>query len=108
MSLNASFPNLAKEGFEITSPVDGKYNCIAFAADDLKRFWWPVNGYWPPNVTRSVSCPAFSEAYATLGYESSQDGAPEKGYDKIAVYTIDGLITGKPTHAAKLAKDGRW
>jgi hypothetical protein len=109
MSLQAAFPNLVKEGFEITSPPDHRYNCIAFAADDTKNFWWPEKkGFWPAGVPRSVTLDSFTRAYATLGYETCSEGHAEDGFEKIVIYTEDGSVASPPTHAAKLAPDGRW
>ena len=45
------FPNLYADGYSKHSHADFAYNCIAFAAGDLKRFWdgYGANPgtYWP-------------------------------------------------------------
>lgn len=35
------FPGLQGTSFEITSPRDRRYNCVAWAANDTRRWWWP-------------------------------------------------------------------
>ncbi len=47
---------------------------------------------------------AFKQAYATLGYVECEDSSVEKGYEKIAIYAYN----GKPTHAARQLRNGRW
>jgi hypothetical protein len=37
--LEEDFPNLRASGWELTSPRDMKYNCIAYAAYDPLRRW---------------------------------------------------------------------
>jgi len=98
---------LRKANHEITSDQAPEYNCIAHAADDNSRFWWPgpgMNGYWPPGVPREVTIEAFIEAYKTIGYETTADETLEVGFDKIAIY----VDKGAPTHAAKQLAEGQW
>src|SRR5437867_8164946 len=50
-STERAFPNLTD--YEVTSPKDRAYNCIAFAAGDTTRKWDPgmlpqPGYYWPP------------------------------------------------------------
>lgn len=100
-------PHLAEksEGCEITSPETKYYNCIAWAAGDSSRNWWPLNySYWPRGVARELTLDAFIQAFGTLGYEPCKDGKVEKNYEKIVLY----LLNGEPTHAARQLSDGRW
>ncbi len=103
-------PNLADAVCEIKSPFDTKYNCIAFAAGDLQRWWWPSeDDYWPDGVPRVVAFDAFVLAYKMLGYSPCDDGSLELGCEKIALFGKDrgdGNIV--PTHAAIQLSDGRW
>jgi hypothetical protein len=67
--LEDSFPLLAGGGYRITSPSDKKYNCIAHAAGDPERWWWPVppeveEVFWPAGVSQEESLPAFRDAFA--------------------------------------------
>ena len=44
-----AFPNLASEGFETVGQASELYNCIAYAAGDTTKWWWPDGiNYWPP------------------------------------------------------------
>jgi len=88
-----------------TSPADLRYNCIAWAAEDTKRFWWPDHGYWPQGVPRDLTIEAFVQAYAILGYKKCEHGAIEKGFQKIAIFCTPDKV---PTHAARQLDTGRW
>lgn len=101
-----TFPRLNIANFNVTSPQTSSYNCIAWAAEEDIRSWWPVHGYWPKGVPNEVTLEAFEEAYATLGYKKCKDGKKEKGKIKIAIY-IDNAI-GRPTHAARQLTNGKW
>jgi len=49
--LESLFPGLRGSGFVETSPEDIRYNCVAWAAEDKDRWWWPdEDSYWPEGV----------------------------------------------------------
>lgn len=104
------FPRLATEGYNKTSDATWGYNCIAHAASDTQRWWWPfgkANGkpaFWPKNVPKTVSLSAFSHAFKTKGYSICKDGTLEVGYEKIAIFVLNGL----PEHAARQLPNGKW
>lgn len=101
------FPLLKPGNFRITSDPTVEYNCIAWAAGDDTKWWWPddeMQSFWPDGVARQETLAAFAMAYATLGYAPCDDNGLEKGYEKIALYAIDGM----PTHAARQLRTGRW
>lgn len=101
------FPNLGND-FDITSPRDTDYNCIAWAARDNALWWWPDKQYtkfWPPEVEREATIEAFIKAYATLGYIVCSNGTLEPGYDKIAIFAND---KNEPKHAARQLNNGHW
>lgn len=106
--LQGLFPGLVScPFFQITSPEDENYNCIAWAADDTGRKWWPDSWnqyYWPSNVDRADDIRSFEEAYASLGFSKCDGPEEEEGYIKIAVYAKG----GKPKHAARLVRDKVW
>lgn len=88
-----------------------RYNCIAWAADNDTRWWWPdaANiGYWPPSVPRVETIDAFIQAYATEGYVPCADGSVEAAMEKVAIFGV--MIGGDiyPTHAARQLPDGKW
>src|SRR5260221_51227 len=70
--LQTHFPGLRITSFRITSPDDRKYNCIAWAANDVNDWWWPEakvqDAVWPGAAGREVTLSAFTAAFSTLGY----------------------------------------
>ena len=53
----------------VTSPADVKYNCVAWAANDTKRIWWPDEDYyWPTKYPVIETIDNFVEAFEILGY----------------------------------------
>ncbi len=106
--LEKVFPQLAGSGYEVTSPPTPQYNCIAWAAGEDSRWWWPgasPQSYWPEGIPNEVTVPAFIQAYALLGYEKCDDASSEVGFEKIAIFAGP---DGEPTHAALQSNDGWW
>jgi hypothetical protein len=107
-ALEIVLPGLAGTNYRVTSPPDDDYNCIAWAATETDRWWWPDPlgaGYWPNGITRAETQEAFVTAYATVGFVPAADDSLQPGVEKIAVYAKG----GKPTHAARQlpSADGR-
>jgi hypothetical protein len=104
-------PRLTASNCSITSPILNRYNCIAWAAGDNKRNWWPDLdgfGYWPPGCTRALTTAAFIQAFGTLGYLPCRDGLLEANNQKVAIFATRGLMGNVPTHAALQLPDGTW
>jgi hypothetical protein len=104
-------PYLTADSYEITSKASKRYNCIAWAAGDDIKNWWPDPwgiGYWPADVPRTVTLHAFVQAYGKLGYKLCLDGSLQVGLEKIAIFAIE--LAGKevPTHAALQLESGEW
>ena len=103
------FPKLSSADYQITSPNDARYNCIAWAAGDTQRWWWPEqdpeNGYWPEGVPAVVTVDAFVAAFATLGYEPCDQPDYEPNFERIALFADE---QGTPTHVARQLPSGRW
>jgi hypothetical protein len=93
--LEQQFPNLAGEGYLITSPDTIDYNCVAWAADSEEEWWWPdsmAQEYWPADVPREETLPAFTAARQLPNGEwTSKIGQ----YEDIQHKTLDAL-TGEP------------
>ena len=105
--LEDAFPGLRGQQYAVTSPRGDKYNCIAWAAGDAGRWWWPdADGEdtWPAGVDRVETIKAFREAFAALGYAVCDDETLEAGYEKVALFAL----TGVPKHAARQLASGRW
>ncbi len=101
------FPRLRESRFEITSAADPRYNCIAGAAGETRRWWWPAESplaYWPAGVERDESISTFVNAFSTLGYQISSSGDLDLAAEKVAIFAIGNL----PTHMARQLPDGTW
>lgn len=102
------FPLLVPGNHRVTSPVDYKYNCIAWAAGDTHRWWqpgkpyyWPVAG-WPKN---DAGLGGLVKAFASLGYvDCDMDATLNLGWEKLAIYGTSQLWT----HAARQLPTGLW
>ena len=104
------FPGLSPTDANKTSESTRQYNCIAWAADDRTRQWWPLPPnhfavYWPRRVPNAVSCQAFELAFNTLGYRRCQDESLEVDIEKVAIFVDANNV---PTHAARQLPDGYW
>ena len=109
--LEAVFPNLAAAGYVKTSestgypPQPGAYNCIAWAAHDNHRFWWPDNDtFWPFWLKRESTIPSFVCAFRWLGYRPCDNSRLEFAYEKVALYAF----ATAPKHMARQLRDGTW
>ena len=105
-----SLPRLKKSNHTITSPQDPNYNCIAWAASEDDRWWWPDPWqrpiyFWPRTAPREETLRAFELAYKTLGYRKCENGDLEDGFTKIAIFANG---AGVPTHAARQLPNGKW
>lgn len=103
-----SFPLLDETNHRPTSPITPDYNCIAWAAEEDDRWWWPGPvevTYWPDGVPRAPTQEAFILAFQSLGYSVCGSGAVENGFDKVVLY-LD--CNNLPTHMARQLPDGTW
>lgn len=105
--LKSIFPNLSGTPYKITSERSFKYNCFAWAAGDSNCRWEPDEYgfyFWPEVIPRFLTIETLSWAYELLGYQICDSNKHEEGFDKIAIYAID----GSPTHAAKQINQDIW
>ena len=115
LDLIVEFPGLRyDEHFQVTSPIDPSYNCIAWAYQIKGRWMWPPAGaptyldavtYWP-DENASTNVEEFVKAFRYKGYEKCDDASFEEGYRKIALYVKPG--TTECTHAARQLSNGYW
>ena len=106
--LEELFPRLRSSPYEVTSPEDGNYNCVAWAARDTEIWWEPdILGlyYWPRGVPRGCTLDAFREAFAQEGYEPCNTRVLEPAQETVAIFVNK---AGAPTHAARQLPNGRW
>lgn len=103
--LETKLPGLSGADYRITSPATYAYNCIAWAAGETSRKWWPLPGYyWPEGAAMKETIAAFVNAFELRGYEIALNPDLEPGIEKIVIYVRD----QKPTHAARQLEDGTW
>ena len=99
------FPKLSTEDFEAVDQSEPRYNCIAYAAGDIAKWWWPDGiNYWPPWATLDNRIESLKEAFTGLGYNPCDDSDTEEGYQKVALYEHQGRFK----HAALQMPSGRW
>ncbi len=102
-------PGLRGKDWQITSPPDSRYNCIAWAAGDQSQWWWPaaplLGYYWPEGVDRVETLTAFVALFTLLGYSPCESAEFEPAQEKVAIFADP---TGIPTHAARQLPGGRW
>lgn len=107
VELESMFPQLAASPYAITSPRSPHYNCVAWAAGRDDVWMWPDpfgQAWWPAEATRKETIDAFIEVFALLGYERCETAQAEAGFEKLALFAVQ----GRPTHAARQLPDGRW
>ena len=82
-SLEATFPALKECGYELSSPRDVRYNCVAFVAGDYERWWEPdertIAGWcrkFKPLGFRELNClpSEFSEIECIAIYAKDNNG----------------------------------
>jgi hypothetical protein len=111
------FPRLESEGYTQSSEATWAYNCVAWAAADNKKWWWPFGAanakeaFWPSSAPRAATLHAFTAAFKTLGYSIDrksdlQNPTLEVGLEKIAIFALN--ASGAPTHAARQLENGKW
>ena len=108
--LNA-FPNITNSNFIPTSPSTETYNCIAWAYGINHIPMWPdplnvMLGiyFWPEDLPCNNTLESFITLFFLIGYTHCLKTEHEIGYEKIAIYTKNGI----PTHAARQIPNGKW
>lgn len=103
-SITNAFPRLIGSAWEPTSDVDGRYNCIAWAAGKTDESWWPDGGFWPI-VFREISVECFVEAFQQLGFVECSDESLECDFEKVAIYGYSSEVVN---HMARQLPCGQW
>ena len=104
------FPRLkGNKKFRPTSLATPVYNCIAYAAGENTRPWWPYPFplrpyYWPNGCPREETVDAFITAFKTLGYEVCADGSFERGKQKVAIFVSENAVTHMARQVPSLKK----
>jgi hypothetical protein len=113
------FPKLNSDSaFQITSPMDKNYNCIAWAFGLHKDRWMQpfpqgiqldgVYYWWPDGVKKGLDVNAYIAAFQSKGYEVCDNFELEDKYVKIALY--ENFVNGQLicSHAARQKLCGTW
>lgn len=106
--LEDEFPGLRASAYHVTSPIDGRYNCIAWAVRETSQWLWPGppnRSDWPAGIPYQETVEAFEALFALFGFSPCQSEIPEDGIEKIALFA-DAISI--PTHAARQLPNGRW
>jgi hypothetical protein len=118
LDLESWFSNLVGSGYD-QYPISPKtlqrigYNCIAYAAGETHRRWWPHPNvfafHWPPHLPREPvgqeTLQNFVRAFESLGYTKCKNGKFKRGVEKIVIFVS---ASGVPTHASRMLESGRW
>jgi hypothetical protein len=91
---------------QITSDATPAYNCIAWAAADQTKWWWPSGQYhWPHGIRMSNRIASFISLFESLGYLVCNDPSFVAGEIKVAIYADR---RGNVTHAARQVDEMFW
>lgn len=104
--LEEIFPNLKNTSYQPESPKDIRYNCIAWAAGNNSRWWWPGKPpryYWPGS-SHEESLENFISVFNSFGYKVCNNLEFEEGYKKVAIYVRE----SRPTHMARQLPSKQW
>jgi hypothetical protein len=104
-----TFPGLKNDKqFNITSPIDHSYNCLAWATQKKDVFMWPFNpmldGCAWPHHDESTELHNLFEFYKGFGFSECDTWEFDAKFIKISLYHIDGQFT----HAARQLRSGLW
>lgn len=105
--------SLQNHYYKVTSARTPRYNCIAWAAGDLSRPWWPIAYphtppyYWPCSA-EDETIQDFIQAFQNyLGYEECLSRDFEEGYEKVAIF-VSFDDPEEVTHMARQLSSGLW
>ena len=101
------FPNLTPTNHRIIGPASDDYNCIAWAALDMQRWWQPGTEYYWPLPATEVDCGVgdLVAAFRTLGFVECEEQELVSGFEQVAIYARAQLDY---THAARQLPSGKW
>lgn len=89
-----------------TSKPTFKYNCVGYAVG--KPSWFDPSDdegmQWHDDVARDTKISSYIEFFKKHGFEECDDGKPEAGWEKIAVFGQFGMFE----HVAIQTVDGYW
>lgn len=101
--VRSKFPRMG--WFDITSPADGLYNCIAWAVNDTRK-WWQPDAYhqWPAECLIGYEIEIYVAMFRSLGYEECDSQDLEDGTEKIVMFSDSNGFS----HVARQLASGNW
>jgi hypothetical protein len=107
--LEEDCPGPVKSSYEITSPRDPSYNCVAFAVGDTSHFWYDIANvkgyYWPPGSPSADTLAGWIKVFSDHGYKETEGEVLEPEFEKVAIYAS---TEGEPEHVARQKASGAW
>src|SRR5205809_62904 len=97
-----TFPTLKADGYNKSSDYCEDYNCFAFATSETTKRIDPSGQPdcdWPDDILPTKFVSSFLAYYRSKGFVVCDNGDPEEGFEKIALYKND---VEEATHAARL------
>lgn len=103
---HSRYPGLRTGHFSIESPHTETYNCIAWAGGDEGQKWNPdpYGLFFWPDEARDDTLEGWIRAFGCLGYTPCDNGVPEAGFEKVAIYGT----SRTPYHIARQLPSGVW
>lgn len=105
--IKALCPNITVSNHRVTSPETSAYNCVGWVLGDEQRWWEPTSSeqyFWPAERSEDYSIESYAEMFREEGFEVCEGPAVEPGFEKIALYVMDGEFM----HVALQLPSGRW
>jgi hypothetical protein len=108
--LEERFPKLRPGLYRVKSPRDPKYNCFAFAANDIQHIWeytgpGMLGGYFWPDEVKGDGLEDFVRVYELLGFQVCETAELEPDFVKLALYVDrDSFVS----HVARQTRQGMW
>lgn len=87
--LQKVFPKLNDQNHKRISKATARYNCLAFACGDERKWWEPKPGgryHWPAHIPPSTSLTTVVRIFTSNGYTETDNRQVEAGYLKAAIY----------------------
>jgi hypothetical protein len=101
-------PKLKRENYRITSDHSIRYNCVAWALGENRR-WYQVGSephwYWPAGVPKDGTFESYVALFTRIGFSPCDSAEWEAGYEKVALYADD---EGVFKHVAKMKDAETW
>lgn len=103
----SSFPNSKHDPIEICSPETEAYNCIAWALGENFRWWEPESEgcFWLESLEKGKALTTVVRLFKEAGFKDCKDVLPERGYEKVALFSADGLTC---EHVSRQLSTGIW